>query len=240
MPTGTSGRDFPPDPRKTLVAFGRVLYTDIVSVVVLSLLFSFSALFVVTLGAGLLALTETMTAIVTGENRGGPETERERVALFWSSFRRHLVTGLPISAVVLITVVTIGLYSQLTLSGESPVFVLGLLLGLYAAVIVPVWLFRTASVLVRAPVENAPRFRDAARDAAYLCLDWPSFTVLHLVAVAGLWILTAGTFVITVPILLVGMLALLEVIVFEEITRDKGAHVIHAAYRGNLTPSESE
>ncbi|WP_224448709.1 hypothetical protein [Haloprofundus salilacus] len=55
------------DPIAAIAAFGRAAYSDLVTVVALSVATSLASLHLLTLGAALLALVETLTDVVEGE-----------------------------------------------------------------------------------------------------------------------------------------------------------------------------
>ncbi|WP_224448708.1 hypothetical protein [Haloprofundus salilacus] len=160
-------------------------------------------------------------------------SERARLAAFRESFRANLRRGLPFSLLALAVVATTYAYSTIALAVRRPTFLLGALAGLYAVVIVVVILFRAASLIARAPEEtDGPSATTALRDAAYHLLETPSFSVLQCCFAAlllGLCIAVG----IAVVLLLPGLLALLEVVSFDE-TTGEGAERIVLAYRGEL------
>ncbi|WP_458208758.1 DUF624 domain-containing protein [Haladaptatus sp. NG-SE-30] len=217
-----------PDIRASAAAFSRVLYTDLLTVVVVSVLFTISSLPLVTIGASIIALCEVITAVVTGEGRGGPTTERKRISLFVESFVANLRTGLPYSVILLLVLLVTTSYARLAVSLRSGVFLLGGLLGLYVAAIVPLWLLRAASITVRSP--DTPGFWSALREGAYVALERPSYSVLQILTGAIL-MLVCATFPIAIFLLLPGTLGVLEVVSFEELTGN-GAGSIDRAYRG--------
>ncbi|KTG09062.1 hypothetical protein AUR64_14770 [Haloprofundus marisrubri] len=228
------------DPIAAISAFGRATYSDLVTVVVLSVAASVASVPLVTLGAALLALVETMTDVVEGETTGQMVSERGRFAAFRKSFRRNLRRGLPLSLLAIGVVVTTYVYSTIALTIREPVFLLGALAGLYAVVVVVVVLFRAASLVARAP-EPAGGDSDASsglsataalRDASYHLLETPSFSVLQC-CFAALLLGLCVALGIAVVMLLPGWLALLEVVAFEE-TTGEGAERIVLAYRGEL------
>lgn len=213
----------------SIAAFGRIAYSDLMTLVIVSVLATILSLPLITIGAALLALVETITTVVTGEGRGGPTKERQRVRCFLESFRANLRYGVPYSIVLAGTLVTAGYYALGSTSG-SGLFLIGALLGLYVIVITLAWLLRTASIAIRA--SNSVSFIDAAREGAYLGLEYPWYTALQLVTVGGILLIVflfPPAYVLLVP----GLLALLEVITFEE-TAGRGAMSLVRAYRGEL------
>jgi uncharacterized membrane protein YesL len=213
----------------SIAAFGRIAYSDLLTLAIVSVLATLASLPLATIGAALLALVETVTVVVTGEGRGGPTKERQRIRFFVESFRANLRRGLPYSLVLLGTVLTAGYY-VLGASGGSGLFLVGALLGLYAVVIVLAWLLRTASVTIRSTTDVS--FVDAAREGAYLGLEYPWYTALQLITV-GTILLFAFPFPPAYVLLVPGLLALLEVVAFEE-TAGRGAMSLVRAYRGEL------
>lgn len=221
------------DPREidlmtSMAVFARVVYDDLVTVVVVSLLTTLTALPVVTIGASLLACCETMTAVVTGEGRGGPSTERQRINLYRESFRRHLQRGFLYSLLLIIVFITTVSYIALAYSIRAEGFLLGAILGLYAIVLVLVWTFRAGSILIR--TEDQLGYFAAMREGAYVALSDPAYSALHVV-IAGFFVLLMAVFGIAVPLLLPGVLAVLEVVTFEELAGE-GAGTVLARYQG--------
>jgi len=205
----------------------RAVYGDLVTVVVTSALFVLVALPVVTVGAGVLALIETWTDVLTRRDTGAPPSERGRAGLFLASVRRNLVAGLPYSAVLAAVVGLTAVYYTLSVSQELAVFLLATLVGLYAVVIAIVWCLRAASFRVRSdPPLGA---RGSFHLAGQTFVDHPSFTVLVAAAVAGV-LLAGSAAVVTVVLLVPGVLAIIEVVAFEEVAGD-GAAAIRSTYR---------
>ncbi|WP_254546647.1 YesL family protein [Halomarina pelagica] len=219
------------DPAAALAAFGRAVYSDLVSIVVLSVLFSLVSLPLVTIGAATIALVETLTDVVSGELEGGGVSERDRVVHFLETFRANVRRGLPLSVLLLAVVVVTGIYSTIALAARDASFLLGAVVGLYATVIAAALCLRTASLLVRAPADRRPAMRAALHDAAYHLLETPSFSVLVLVF-ASVLIALCVALQVAVVLLLPGLLGLLEVVSFEE-TSGEGARRVVLAYRGD-------
>ncbi|MFC7192996.1 hypothetical protein ACFQL7_26565 [Halocatena marina] len=194
----------------------------------MSVLFVLGSLPVVTTGASLMALSEALTTVVTGENRGGPTSERERVSLFVSSFRESLVRGLPYTTAILVVALVTSVYGVAFVSAQTPTLFLGSLIGLYAVVIVPVWLLRAASVTVRSPA--TPGFRASMKEGISIALERPYFSVLQL-TIVGLLGLLSTFFPALAVVFAPGAITVLEVISYEELA-GRGATDIATAYRG--------
>jgi hypothetical protein len=214
-------------PSAVLRAAARVVYGDLVTVVITSLAFALASLPLVTLGAALLALVDTWTTVVTERDRGAPVTERGRLRLFARSFRRHLRTGLPYSlALVFVTGLTI-VYAVVGLARQSGLFVLAAVVGGYLVVGVTLWCLRAASIQVR--TTPTPPTRVAFGQAGATLVDRPYFAVLVATLVVVLVVLGALVRV-AVPLLLPAVLAVVEVVAFEEVTGE-GAAAVRETYR---------
>ncbi|WP_143085753.1 hypothetical protein [Halogranum rubrum] len=220
------------DPLATLAAFGRVAYSELVTIVILSVLFTLVSLPVVTVGSALLALVRVLTDSVTGEVTGNPISERARAAAFLTATRQNVKRGLPLSGLLVVVGVVTTIYLSAASATRDAAFLLGSLAGLYALIIAVVWTLRAATLVVRAPEEQKPSTWGALRNAAYHLIETPSFTVLHLVCAAVVCLLCVAV-QIGVVLLLPGLLALLEVTTFEE-TTGEGALRLVRAYRGEL------
>jgi len=212
-------------------AFARVAYSDLVTILTLSVLTALSAVPVVTFGPALIALVDTITAVVLGEGRGGPTTERARVRLYLTSLREHFRAGVPFSIILAGTVGATLAYVDIATATLSAGFLVGALLGLYAIVIGLVWTLRAASVIVRSDGDR-PGTLAALIEGGRIGLLDPTYTALHVIVAATL-MMAASWLVIAVPLVLFGLLAVLEVVAFEELTGDGAIRIIHA-YRGEL------
>ncbi|WP_435065091.1 hypothetical protein [Halobaculum sp. EA56] len=213
-------------PGAVLWAAARVLYTELVTVVSTSLAFVVVALPLVTVGAGVLALVETWTTIIGKRDTGAPVTERARLRLFVRSVRRHLWAGLPYSVALLGVTGLTAVYAAVGLSTRSGVFVIAAIVGVYAVIGVTLWCLRAASVAVR--TEPTPPARVAIERAGLTLLDRPYFTVL--VATLAAVVVVLGALVrVAVPLLVPAVLAVVEVVAFEELAGE-GAAAVRATY----------
>ncbi|QIO24433.1 DUF624 domain-containing protein [Haloarcula sp. JP-L23] len=217
------------NPTGALAAFGRATYSDIVSVVLLSVAFWVVSLPVVTLGPAILALVAAMTEGVTGRTAGRKVTERDRLRRFRQTFTGEFRRGLPLGVLLVAVVVTTLWYAQLAVSTGNGALLVGTLVGLYGIVLAVVVVFRAATLLVR---EGAPSARLALWDAAKHALSTPSFTVLQASFAALLGVICIGLG-IAVLVLLPGLLAVLEVVAYEESTGGGALRVVRA-YQGEL------
>ena len=216
-------------PGTVVTTVGRVVYTDLLTVVVTSLLFVVVSLPVVSLGAALLALVETWTVVVTRRDSGAPPSERGRARLFIAAFRRHLVAGLPYSFVLSTVVGLTALYYAVGIMRGSSPFLLATLVGLYAVVIATVWSLRAASFRVRA--DPPLGVRRAVGRTGRTFVDHPYFSVLVAAAIGGV-LLVATAVRVVIALVLPGALAIIEIVAFEEIAGD-GAAAVRSTYRRN-------
>jgi len=214
-----------------LSAFARIGYSDLLTVIVVSVLTGLAAVPVVTLGGAILAGVDTLTTVIRGEDRrSGPTTERERLRYFFGSFRTNLLRGLPLGLLLTAVVVGTSASLQVAFRGGSTAFLLGLIVGLYAVVLTTIWVYRAASIVVRAtdPPGGIGSLRAAWQDMTS-DLSW---TGLQAVYAATLWLVLAWT-QFGMLVLLAGLLAVLEVVVYEE-RNGYGATTLVRAYRGEL------
>lgn len=217
------------DPTGTLAAFGRASYTDLTSVIALSIVFWVAAVPVVTLGPAVLALAAASHHGVTGRTDGGEKSERDRVRRFVETFRGDFRRGLGLSVVPLAVAAVTIWYAGLAVATRSGRLLLGAMVGVYLLFTAIVVTLRAATLLTR---EGAPTVRQALSDGARHVLDTPSFSILHTVFVALLTALCVGLG-IAVVLLLPGLLAVLEVVTYEE-TAGGGAVRVVKAYQGEL------
>ncbi|MBX0325150.1 hypothetical protein EGH21_19160 [Halomicroarcula sp. F13] len=217
------------DPVGTLAAFGRAAYSDLTSVVALSLVFSLATLPLVTLGPAVVALVAAQTEGVTGRAAGGKVTERDRLRVFRTTFREQFRRGLPLGVFVLAVAVTTIAYAGLAVANRSGPLLVGAILGGYALSAALVTVLRAATLLVR---EGAPSARQALWDAGRHLLSTPSFSVLHALFASLLVVLCLGLGIAAV-LLLPGLLAVLEVVAYEETAGDGALRVVRA-YQGTL------
>lgn len=214
------------DPLAAFSAFGRAAYGDAFSVVLLSLCFVVVSLPLLTVGPALLALLDVMTDAVTAKMEGRKSTERERIRRFFGRFRENLGVGAILSILLLGAVAAEATYLSLALSTGRGSFLVGAAVGAYVLLLGVVLCLRTGSLLAR----GAPSLRAAGRDAALHLVETPSFTVLYAFLV-GAVALVCGAVGVAVPLLLPGLLAVLEVVAFEEQSGVGAASVVRA-YRG--------
>lgn len=214
-------------PGLVLRAVARVTYGDLVTVIATSVAFVLASLPIVTIGAALLALVDTWTTVVTRRDTGAPPSERGRLRLFGSSYRRHLRAGVPYSLLFVVVVGLTAVYAGLGVSRRSGVFVLAAVVGAYLVVLATVWSLRAASVQTR---EDAPTGVRLAFERAGLSLvDRPAFAIL-LSTIAAVVLVGGAALRVTFPLLVPGVLAILEVVAFEEQLGD-GAATVRATYR---------
>jgi hypothetical protein len=219
------------DPVAALSAFVRVSYSDLVTVVVVSVLTALAALPVVTLGGAIIAGVDTLTTVIRAEGRTeAPSTERARLVYFSESFRGNLVRGIPLGLLLVGVSVATTAYAIIALSTGSTAFLLGAVAGLYATVLAMLWVYRTASIIVREG--DTPGPLESLRIAWYDLTDELAWTSLQAINAAALLLVLLWTRVGLV-LLLPGLLTVLEVVAFEE-RSGHGARSLVRGYRGEL------
>jgi hypothetical protein len=214
-------------PGLVLRAVARVVYGDLVTVIATSVAFVLASLPVVTLGAAVLALVDTWTEVVTRRDTGAPPSERGRLRVFVDAYRRHLRAGVPYSVLFVVVVALTAVYATFGVARQSGVFVLAAIVGAYVVVVATVWSLRAASFQTR---EEPPIPTRMAFERAGLSLvDRPAFAVV-LSTVAAVVLVGGAALRVTFPLLVPGVLAVLEVVAFEEHVGD-GAAAVRATYR---------
>lgn len=226
----------PPDPILVLRTFGRIALSDFVTIVVLSIFYSFAAMSIVPIGPALLAMMDTFHASVTHTGTGGkaPTTTVARVSHFMSAIWTYLKTGLPYTVVVLLAGFSLYQYGQLVFVGRSTQSMLAAVVGIYAVVVALVIVLRGADLVVRLDAEDRPGFVGAMRRAWGSLTSNLAFAAIHVVTaivlVVGLLAITPLSIILFMP----SMLVLLELLHYEELD-GAGAKAIRFAY---LDPQE--
>lgn len=217
------------NPTGALAAFGRAAYSDLLSVVILSVVFWLTALPVITLGPAILALVAAQTEGIAGRTAGQKVTERDRLRRFRETFVGDFRRGLPLGLLVIGVSGTTLWYASLAVTNRSGPLLIGTLVGLYAVGVSVLVAFRAATLLVR---EGAPSTRQALWDAGRHVLSSPSFSILQG-SFGFLLVLLCVGLGIAVLVLLPGLLAVLEVVSYEEMAGDGALRVVRA-YQGEL------
>lgn len=218
------------DPLATVAAFSRAAYSDLVTVVVVSLLFWIGSLPIVTLGASLVAATETMRAVVDAQLDGRGFGERSRVAHFRAAYRANLRRGVLVSLVLVGIAAVTTWYAVVGTVQQRGVFLVAALVGLYGFTVVTLLSFHAADLRVAG---GGLSLRDAFSVALQRAVAHPSFTVLETMFAVLVTVICVALG-LTVVLVLPGFLALLTVVAGEE-TDGAGASTIVRAYRGELT-----
>lgn len=211
-----------PSPVATATTVLRVLYAELLTIIVTSLLAAVASLPLVTVGPAILAAVEVLTTVVTRRDTGAPPTEFGRVRLFVEAFRRNLKAGLPFSVLLLsVGGVTVFYYLVGTAQNDGGLLLLALL-GAYGVVGALAVTLRVGSFRARtSPPPSAVR---ALRLTGQSLTEYVSYTVLWLVTLAGL-LAVASYLPVTVPMLLLGVLGVIEVVAFEAVVGDGAAAV---------------
>jgi len=222
--------DEPPDPILVLKTYGRIAISDAVTIFVLSLLYFVASLSIVTIGPALLALMDAFYSSVshTGTGGGAPASTRGRASQFVSSIWTYLWAGLPYTVAVIVAVYSLYTYSVLALSGGTTQALIFGVVGMYTVVLVFVLLFRAADIVVRADENERPGFFSALRKAWGSLGSNVAFAATHIVTAIAVTIASL-IFIVTAICFLPGLLALLELLNYEELD-GAGAKAIRYAY----------
>ena len=203
-----------PSPTTTVLTWGRVLYTEILTVTVVSLLATSVSLPLVTVGPAILASVEVLTTVVTRRDTGAPPSERARARLFVHAFKRNSRAGLPFSLLLVSVGGVTAFYYVTGEARQQGELLLLALIGMYVLLCVLALAYRVGSF--RARTSPPPSTFDSFRLAGSSFTSYLSYTVLWLVSVAGL--LAAATIsTILFPLTLFGVLVIGEVVSFEEV-----------------------
>lgn len=218
------------DPMLVLRTFGRIAISDAVTIFVLSILYFVASMSIVTIGPALLALMDAFYSSVshTGTGGGAPASTRGRASQFVSSIWTYLWAGLPYTVAVLVAVYALYTYSVLALTGGTAQTLVFGVVGMYSVILVFVLLFRAADIVVRADEDERPGFFSAIRKAWGSLGSNVAFAATHLVTAIVVTIASL-VFIITAICFLPGLLALLELLYYEELD-GAGAKAIRFAY----------
>lgn len=227
---GSDRDDELPDVHASGASLIRILYRELVTIILLSVFWTVASLPVVTVGGATLALCDVMTRVIMDRSEDRLVTERERVRAFVGSFRRNVRRGLPLSAILAALLFSFWSHLNFYAANEQWIFSSSAFVGLYLVVIGVTWTFRAASVIIRVPDDDRPGTIRAFLDGADLALEYPYYSVLHLLTVGAALVLASLEFV-AVLLLVPATLAAVEVISFEELT-DHGAADISRRYSG--------
>lgn len=218
------------DPVVTLSGFLRVTYSELVTVVLVSLLTTVTAVSVVGLGGGIIAAVTTLRRVVDARRNGVRLTERERFQLYKTTFTETAVRGAPLGLVIWVAVASFTWYVLAAGESGSPWVLLAAAAGVYVLTAVVIVTLRTATLV---SLDSSVSLLTAGRDSIYHLFTTPSFTVLHATTVVAVSALCLAL-VIAVPILLFGLLALLEVLVYTELNGGGARSVVLAYQRGDV------
>ncbi|MEY7848420.1 DUF624 domain-containing protein [Natrarchaeobius sp. A-rgal3] len=183
-------------------------YYKITSVVVLSVAFWAVSLAVVTVGPAILALSETIRTLPSGN-----PSEREVLRTFLRSVRKNRRRGLPITALVVFVPLVTGAYLALALEGGSVPALLGAAVGVYLCLCSLFVSLRVATITVdhrswglRRSVGYLPETVGRAFDVAVL------YTCLLALSVA-----VAVSFPPILVLLAPGFLVVFEGVLYDEL-----------------------
>lgn len=229
-------KEGPPDPMLVLRTFGRIAISDAVTIVLLSVLYSIASLSIITIGPALLALMDAFHASIThtGTGGGAPDSAIGRASHFVESIWTYIWSGLPYTVAIIAMGVWMYFYLRFVIGDSVPLMLIGVL-GLYVIVAGIVLLFRAADIVVREDAENRPGFFQGLRLAWRSLASNVPYAAMHaiiaiVVTVVPLLVLSPIVLVVALP----GLLALLELLNYEELD-GAGAKTIRFAY---LDPQE--
>lgn len=157
-----------------------------------------------------LALFETIRTV--------PEEHRSDLSFlmeYFRSVRRNLVSGLPLSMLMIVPPTATLLYLNLALMQTSGYFLLAGFLSAYVTLVVFFLVFRVANVR---SFEEQSNTRTAFRRAIDVSSAHPHFSVLH----ACLIVATAALTIVLPPFILLlfpGFTAVLEIVLYEEASK---------------------
>jgi len=218
------------DPVLVLRTFGRIAISDAVTIFVLSILYFLASMSIITIGPALLALMDAFYSSVshTGTGGGAPASARGRASQFVSSIWTYLRAGLPYTVAILVAVYALYTYTALAFSGGTTRALVFGVVGMYAVILVFVLLFRAADIVVRADENERPGFFTAMRKAWGSLGSNVAFAATHVVTAIAVTIASL-IFIVTAFCFLPGLLALLELLNYEELD-GAGAKTIRYAY----------
>ncbi|MEM4781084.1 MAG: DUF624 domain-containing protein [Halalkalicoccus sp.] len=196
-----------PDLTGSLVVAVKFTYRQIVLLASLSLAFSLLSVLLVPAGAAVLALFETIRTV--------PEDHRSdlaRLKSYFRSVRRNLVSGLPLSVLLVVPPLATLLYFDLALARLSGYLFLAGLLCAYLSLVAFFLVFRVANVR---SLDRGLGTKAAFRRALDVSSAHPHFAVLHSCLVVA-----AATLTVVLPpfvfLLFPGFVAVLEIVMYEE------------------------
>lgn len=219
------------NPTRAVSTFLRVSLSEIVSVVVLSLLYTLAALSILPIGAGLLSLIDTFYNSVTFTGTGGgvPPRTSDRATHFVSSIWEYLRAGIPYTLFLILAVVGLFVYFEMAVFGGSTSSLAIGIAGIYATVLVLVLLFRAANIVVHASEDDRPGFVSAISQSWSSIMGNLAYSSMHIVVAATI-VLLCRVFPVAIVVFLPGLLAMLEILMYEELD-GIGAKTILYAYR---------
>ncbi|RKD86256.1 hypothetical protein [Halopiger aswanensis] len=203
-----------PSPIATGLTWARVLYAEFLTVIVICLLAIVASLPLVTVGSAILASVDVLTTVITRRDTGAPPSERARARLFVEAFKRNLQAGMPFSFLLIAVGGVTAFYYVVGGARQQGGLLLLALLGMYGVICILALAYRVGSF--RARTSSPPSTVDTLRMAGRSFATPLSYTVLWLVSIAGL-LAIATVSLILIPLTMFGVLAVGEVVAFEEV-----------------------
>ncbi|GAB3035549.1 hypothetical protein [Natronobiforma cellulositropha] len=204
--------------KRPLTATVKVGYREIVSIILLSGAFWLAVLPIFTSGAAVLSLAASMRSIYDGT---APSGERARLRAFAGGVRSSVVRGLPITAILVVTVGNTVAYTLLGIAGQVPEFLLAGLAGLYLCLLVTVFVSRVAHL----EADAGDGLLAATRATLRSWRAHPHVAVVHLTIVALCGVVSFA-FPVFLLFLLPGGAMLLEITSHTELRGENPTQVL--------------
>jgi hypothetical protein len=206
-----------PNIKLVVVTTIRILYKKMTILILFNILFFLFSIPIATIGSSLIALVKTSRTLFL-DTEQKHNSLRSKTMLFVSNFRASILSGIPYSAIILLVLFSFFTYQSIFIQTDSVWSLIGVLLGFYILVTVPVWLFRAADLSISEERQSSG-FLQNIKESGISLIAYPGFSFFHILIVALLFIITQ--FVIITLILLPSLLVVLELVTYEE-TVDTG------------------
>lgn len=197
--------------------WGRLVYDQIIIVSIVSLLGVLFAFPVFTIGPVCLAAIATVSHSVHQRSEIDSVTDSQLTRRFLGSIREQFRRGLLFSVLIVGSLLVTVVYLSLAFESGSALFWIGSAFGLYTLLAVVLLTFRTGYVLARTDDELG------AVDAAVAGIDVakraPGYSALQYLF-GGLLVVVLTALPIFGMVLLIGVLAVLEIVAYETIEND--------------------
>lgn len=194
--------------------WGRLVYDQIIIVSIVSILGVLFVFPVLTIGPVCLAAVATISHSVQQRKEMDSVSDEKLTRMFLGSIRDNFRQGLLFSALIFGSLTVTIVYVTLALASNSFVFWIGAAFGFYTLLAVILLTFRTGYVLVRA--EDDLSVIDATLEGIAVAKRAPGYSAIQYLFSALLIVVLVAVPVFGM-VLLLGALALLELVVYETI-----------------------